>query len=446
MPRINGKDAFNPNLGYFASTLTSVLTLAGVAIGLGNVWRFPYMMGAHGGSAFLVIYLVFMLIIAIPALMAELSLARAHRGATIRVLSISFGPFGRALGYALVAGVFIGVSYYTLIVGNVFYTTGYSILNGFSGADLEEFAGGMRAPGTQYALALAILWSALFVISRGLKQGIERVSNLFVPFFFVVCVYLVWFSLSRPGATDAVLTYLKPDFSQIGMTEVFAALGQCFFSVGLGAAYVLVYGKYLQDSSRIRSVAQYTALSDLGASLLVSLFIVPTVLLAAQPLDAGPHLLFDTLPRLFSVLDGARFSGSLFLLALSLVAYLSVIGLANVIIVSLEEEPLGAKLGRQRLLVLIGVLESILFILPAWNTGMIGWLDLVIGSGMPVLGCLFAVLAVGWRVQRSEAWRQLFADDRERAGRTAFFFWLRWVIPLGLISVLLGTVFDALFA
>jgi NSS family neurotransmitter:Na+ symporter len=428
---------------YFASSLTTVLTLAGVAIGLGNVWRFPYMMGAYGGSAFLLLFLFFMLVIAVPALMAELSLARTHRAATIRVMSLSFGGFGRGLGYVLVGGVATAASYYTLIVANVVYSTGFTLFAGFADTELDRYAAGLFNPVLQYFIALLLLWSAIFVISRGLKAGVERISKLIVPFFFIVCLYLVFVALSQPGAVQASVQFLQPDFSRIGVTEVFAALGQCFFSVGLGAAYILVYGKYLQDGTSIAAVARYTAISDLGASLLASLFIVPSVLLFALPLDSGPHLLFDTLPRLFALMGGARLSSTLFLAALSLIAFLSVVASYNVITISLEEEPLGQRLGRPRLLLAIGAVESVMLIPPTWHPGMIGTLDLVFGSGTPVLGCLFAVLAIGWRVRRSEAYRQLFATARLGLPSRALFGWLRWVIPPALAVILLGTVYSA---
>lgn len=442
-PGSPGPGDSGPALGQFASSLTTVLTLAGVAIGLGNVWRFPYMMGAYGGSAFLLLFLFFMLLIAVPALMAELSLARTYRGATIKVMTLSFGGFGRVLGYFLVAGVAIAASYYALIVGNVVYSAGFSLFAGFTDANLERYATGLYRAPLQYLISLGLMWSAIFVISRGLKGGIERVSNIFVPFFFLVCVYLVWFTLSRPGAIAAGIEFLKPDFSRIGFTEVYAALGQTFFSVGLGAAYVMVFGKYLQDRARIGSIATYTAISDLGASVMASLFIMPAVLLFALPLDSGPHLLFDTLPRLFALMGGARVAASLFLVALSLIAFLSIIGSFNVITMSLEEEPFGQRLGRNRLLIIIGVAESIMLIPPTWRPEMIGTLDLVFGSGTPVIGGLFAVLAIGWRVRRTEAWRQMFGTEQPGGPSRALFAWLRFVIPAALALILLGTIYGA---
>ncbi len=430
--------------GIFGSSLSTVLTLAGVAIGLGNVWRFPYMMGSYGGSAFLLLFLAMMLVIAVPAMMAELSLARHYRGATIRVMRLSFGGFGRFLGYLLVAGVGIAASYYLFVVANVFYSAGFSLFVGFSEQEIPKYAEGLATPKLQYGIGLAILWSAILVISVGLKSGVERISKIFVPFFFLVCLYLVYFTLSQPGAVDASLQFLKPDFSRIGFTEVFAALGQCFFSAGLGAAYIMVYGIYLRQDESIGKVASYTALSDLSASMLASLFIVPSVLLFALPLDSGPQLLFDTLPRLFALMGGARLTASLFLVALSLIAYLSVIASFNVVTLSLGEEPVGQRWGKNKLLLLIGAVESVMLIPPTWNPEIIGPLDLMFGSGTPVVGSLFAVLAITWRVGRNDALKQMFATASPGTASRWLFAWVQWVIPAALICILIGTVYSAL--
>lgn len=431
-------------IGVFGSTVSTVLTLAGVAIGLGNVWRFPYMMGSYGGSAFFLLFLLMMLVIAVPALMAELSLARVYRGATIRVLRLSFGGFGKFLGYLLVAGVGIAASYYLFVVANVFYSAGFSLFVGFSEEALPAYESGLATPWLQYIIGLTVLWTAILVIAAGLRAGVERISKLFVPFFFLVCLYLVFFTLSQPGAIDASLHFLKPDFSVIGFTEIFAVLGQCFFSAGLGAAYIMVYGKFLREDANIGQIARFTALSDLGASLLASLFIVPCVLLFALPLDAGPQLLFDTLPNLFVLMGGARFSASLFLVALSLIALLSVIASFNVITFSVEEEPAGQRWGRRRLLLAIGAIETVMLIPPTWHPELIGPLDLVFGSGTPVLGCLFAVLAITWRVKRHDALKHMFASATPGTASRLLFAWVQWVIPFALASILIGTVYSAL--
>ncbi len=428
----------------FSSFLTTVLTLLGVAIGLGNVWRFPYMMGSYGGSAFLLLFVVLMCVIAIPALMCELALARAHRGGTITVLHKSFGPFGRFLGYTLVLGVLTAGSYYTLIVGQVFYSAWYVSLHGFSAGNLDDFSSNLNKPRLQLGIGLAVLWAGLFVIWRGLKGGIERVSATFVPFFFLVAIYLGYVALNLPGAGDAVREFLRPDFSRIGFTQVFAALGQCFFSIGLGASFALVYGKFISRGTNLGKVAILAAGGDTLASILAALFIIPTVFVFGMEVNSGPTLLFETVPALLTQMPSGRLVGSFMLLALSLVAFLSAVAVFQVVSVALEEEPLGRRLGRARLLLLIGTAESLLMVYPSWHPEIIGILDLVIGSGFMVTGGLFAVLAMTWSYGRAGAMREIFGAHEAGSYYSLVFLWMRYVIPVALFGILAGTIFGAL--
>ncbi|MFT4823769.1 MAG: NSS family neurotransmitter:Na+ symporter [Halioglobus sp.] len=430
----------SPDAPMFTSFLTTLLTLLGVAVGLGNVWRFPYMMGTYGGSAFLILFIVLMCLIAIPALMCELALARAHRGATITVLSKSFGPFGRILGYILVIGVLCSGSYYTLVVGNVFYSAWYAILHGFSSTNLPDFNQGLGNSGLQFGISLVVLWAGLFVIGRGLKRGIERVSETFVPFFFVIAIYLVYVALSLPGATAAMSEFLKPDFSQIGLTELFAALGQCFFSVGLGATFVLVYGKFISNDTKLGRVAILTASGDTLASILATLFIVPTVIVFGMELNGGPTLLFETVPTLLSQMPNGRMVGSFMLGALSLVSFLSAVAVYQVVVLSLSEEPIGKWLGKGRLLLAIGLIVSFAMIYPGWHPEIIGILDLVIGSGFMLTGGLLAVVSITWCYDRAGAMRQIFTTENPGPVYTLVFIWMRYVIPVALFSILMATI------
>lgn len=430
----------------FSSFFTTVLTLLGVAVGLGNVWRFPYMMGTYGGSAFLIVFIVLMCIIAIPALMCELALARAYRGATITVLRKSFGPIGRVLGYVLVIGILISGTYYTLVVGNVFYSAWYVITTGFTPENLDDFGRDLTQPGLQFSIGLVVLWCGLFVIWRGLKKGIERVSEVFVPFFFLVAIYLVYVALSLPGAGDAVRQFMRPDFSKIGPTELFAALGQCFFSVGLGASFALVYGKFISRETRLGPVAIVSAGGDTLASILATLFIVPTVIVFGMELDGGPTLLFETIPKLLTQMPAGRLVGSFMLLALALVSFLSAVAVFQVVTVALEEEPIGQWLGRPRLLLLIGLIETCGMIYPGWHPEIIGILDLIIGSGFMVSGGLLAVLAMTWAYGRSKAMQEIFTNERPDPVYRFIFLWMRYVIPVALLTILGATIYGAISA
>lgn len=439
----NDQQTAAPDAPRFTSLASTVMTLAGVAIGLGNVWRFPYMMGSYGGSAFLLIYLVFMLIVAVPALTTELALARTYRGATITVLRKSFGLPGRIVGYVLVGGIVMAASYYILVVGNVFFSAYISITEGFSTETIPAYSASLQAPVLAWFIAIGVAWAAILVIDRGLIDGVERVSNLFVPFFFLICVYLIYAAMKQPGAAAALGEFLKPDFSRIGVREIFAALGQCYFSAGLGAAYVMVYGKFLRDDTRLQSAAAGTAISDTLASLLASLFIVPTILVFSMEMSSGPGLLFGTMPKLFSVMEGGRLFGSLLLVGLCLVAFLSVVASFQVINVSLMEEPVGARIGKRRLLVISGVVISALIGLPAFRPDLIQPMDLVFGSGFTIFGGLLAIIAVVWRLNRAEVYRQFSWRASPTMSQNLLFVWLRFGIPALLLIVLVAAIYDA---
>ena len=249
----------------FTSRLTTILTLIGVAVGLGNVWRFPYMMGSYGGSAFLAVYLVFTFMFAIPALMAEMAFGRASRGGTLIAFTNAFGGrWGRMIGYLLLIGVLIAGSYYAVVVANVFFTAGFSIFFGFEAGRSAGFNSYLANGWLQYALNLILIAGALFVVQRGLQRGIEWVSRAVVPFFLVTILGLIFYSLSLPGAVIRLMDFLRPDFGALTSTQLFAALGQSFFSVGLGGTFMLVYGSYIKENESIPKIAIFTCFGDVG--------------------------------------------------------------------------------------------------------------------------------------------------------------------------------------
>ncbi|MCZ6716170.1 MAG: sodium-dependent transporter, partial [Gammaproteobacteria bacterium] len=177
----------------FSGRLTTILTMVGVAIGLGNVWRFPYMMGKYGGSAFLLMYLVFAILIAVPAMSAEWALGRATRQGPIGAMAVAFGDrVGRPIGIALLAGILIADSYYIVVIANVAWTGGFSLLKGFSPETMGSYQASLSNGVLQYSISIVIAAAALFVVHKGLNRGIELVSRLFVPLFALVMFYLVF--------------------------------------------------------------------------------------------------------------------------------------------------------------------------------------------------------------------------------------------------------------
>jgi NSS family neurotransmitter:Na+ symporter len=194
------------NREQFTSELSTLLTMAGAAIGWGNVWRFPYMMGSYGGSAFLLVFLFCMIFFAIPAVMGEWALGRETRRGPIGAFSAAVGPkLGRLIGYTLVFTVIVANSYYLVVIANVFYSAYFSVAYGFTEQSIPVFQERLANGYLQYAVCLGLLLAALLIIYRGLKNGIEIVSKIFVPFFFFTMMYLIYAAFQLPGAADKMV-------------------------------------------------------------------------------------------------------------------------------------------------------------------------------------------------------------------------------------------------
>ena len=431
------------NTSQYTSGLTTVLTMLGVAVGLGNVWRFPYMMGSYGGSAFLVVYLILTLLFAFPALMAEMALGRMSGKGTLSAFRFGFGNmWGGVLGYLLLVVITIAGAYYAVVVANVVYTTAFSVLAGFTKENNAHYLNGLSNGWLQFTITLFLIASSLFVIHKGLLKGIEFLSKLIMPFFLVAIAYMIFHALSLPNALLKCKEFLNPDFSLLGLREIFAALGQAFFSVGLGGTFVVVYSGFMRKEESITKMALYTGFGDASASLLISLFLIPSILVFGMDMASGPRLIFNTFPTLFNTMPGGRLVGSLFLLCITLVAFLSLIAAYQVPFTSIRNEQ--ASPNDKRILMYIGLLQVALALPCCFFPEIIGVLDLIFGSGMQILGSALAIVGLTWGMQRQEVFLQLFSSERGSMIQHLTFYWIKWIIPLALLAVLIGYIYDAL--
>ena len=428
----------------FSNHFTTVLTMIGVAVGLGNVWRFPYMMGKYGGSAFLLVYLLFTLLFAVPALMAEMSLGRATRKGPVGAFKAALGERGgKWIGYLLLVTILVASSYYVVVIANVIFTTFFVGSYGFNQGTIPSYEAQLGNGWLQYGIAVLALLLTLWILQRGLKKGIEQVSRLFVPFFLVVIVYLIMSAFALEGARSHFQTFLRPDFRALTPLNIFAALGQAFYSLSLGGTFMVMYGSYLKKEEKLIRLGLLTSAGDVGAALLASLFVVPTVLVFGLDLASGPGLIFSTLPRLFEVMPGGQWIGFLFLLALSLVALLSLIAALEVAVGCLFDIGEG-KWRRGRLILVVGSIDLLLALPSALQPDLIGWLDLIFGSGMQVLGAGLAVVGMSWGLGKLVSLSEVFGSKENRQSRL-YFFWLQWLVPGVLLMVLIGYIYSSIF-
>jgi len=417
----------------FSSKTAAILSLMGVAVGLGNMWRFPYMMGQYGGSAFLFIFLIFVFLFGIPALTGEFALGRSTGKGPVGAFTKAFGSkFGKPFAYFMVVTILIANSYYLIIIANVVYSAYHGVFIGFD-SNSNQLSEALSNNSLQFIIAFFVLCACLFVVYKGVKKGIERVSTIMVPFFGVVMIYLIYHTLNLPGAVDHLWSFLKPDFSLLTARNVFAAMGQAFFTLSLGGTLLVIYGNYIDEKESIPVLAITTGLGDLSAALLASLFIIPAVLVYGLNMEEGYTLLFSTLPSLFGQMPGGRVLGTLFLISMSFVAFLSSVAAIQLFIMTLVDN---TNVSFKRSIIIVGIVQTLLVSYCAFNPEVIGTLDLFFGSGMQVLGSCVAMIAITVGLGKVVTLKQIFGD-RNRRFYISYYLWLKWGVPVALITTLL---------
>jgi NSS family neurotransmitter:Na+ symporter len=416
---------------FFGSRIGTVLTMVGVAVGLGNVWRFPYLVGRSGGAAFVLFYLLLVLVIGVPALAAEWTLGRQTRRGTVGAFALGGLPFGRQLGWFFFVVVMAANAYYTAVIGWVAYHAVGSLAPALgvawdSGAILPPAEGfAPRSWLLQLGATGAVIFAAAWVLLRGVRSGIERASRFITPALFLCLLVVIVRSLTLPGAGAGVRwLFVTLDPSALTPSVMLTALGQVVFSLALGGTYMVVYGSYLRDEEQLVPGAAWTAIGDTAAGLLAGLAIFPAVFALGLEPASGPGLLFATLPGVFAAIPLGSLVGFLFFGALAGAAFLSSVAAFEVLVAGLTDN---TRLTRRVAIGLVCGAVLLLSLPPTVNLRVfIPW-DLAFGSGMQTLGALLAAVTVGWCLLRADALRQL--------GSVWLYRWVRYVIPAAILAV-----------
>jgi len=422
----------------FASRFGALMSLIGVAIGLGNVWRFPYLVGKFGGSAFVLVYVVIAVTIGVPALMAEWALGRHTRRGPVGAFARARLPFGVQVGWILFAGVIAATAYYTAVIGWVLYYAVGALLSSLgtrfdAGAILPPEHGFVaRSFVLQMACTAAVIVACAVVLERGLRAGIERVSTIVMPALLVVLLVLVARSLTLPGAMAGVRWYiLKFRLEDLNAGVVVAAMGHAMFSLSLGGTYMVAYGSYLGARDRLGSAAAWTVAADTISGLVAGLAIIPAVFALGLEPTAGPPLIFSTLPKVFAAIPAGWLFGCLFFAGLVGAGYLSDVASFETLVAGLTDN---TRLTRRRAIWLVSAAVFALSLPPSINNAIFLPWDLTFGSGLQTLGALLAVVTLAWCVDRSAALRELSSDGAVPVPRWLF-LWIRFGIPASILVV-----------
>lgn len=352
----------------FGSRLGFLLLSAGCAIGIGNVWRFPYVTGQNGGGVFVLFYLIFLALMGVPVLSMEFSVGRASHKSPVKAYQALERPGQKwhLHGYVALFGNYMLMMYYTTVAGWMFNYF-YKFLTGaFSGMDAEGVQGvfgGMLADPVQNVLWMGIvIVLGILVCAQGLQNGVERITKCMMTGLLCLIIVLAVHGMMLPGGSEGLKFYLLPDFkraSEVGIGNVIvAAMNQSFFTLSLGIGAMAIFGSYLDKKNTLLGEAVNVGILDTFVAIMAGLIIFPACFAFGVNPDSGPSLIFITLPNVFSSMPGGRIWGSLFFLFMAFAAFSTVIAVfENIIACDMELLHIDRKKSALMNLVLLFVLS-----------------------------------------------------------------------------------------
>ncbi|MEA4880226.1 MAG: sodium-dependent transporter [Synergistaceae bacterium] len=429
---------------HWGSKLGFILAAAGSAVGLGNIWRFPYVTGQNGGAAFVLVYLAIVFVLGFSVMLAEMAIGRKAQLNAVGSFQKLKGGMWPIVGWMGVAAGFMILSFYGVIGGWTIKYFGYS----FTGLMTEAAAGkaGDVFGGFVTNTTQVVLFQALFmiittwVVFKGIGEGIEKYCKILMPALFVILLILIVRSVTLEGAGKGLEFYLKPDFSKITGPTIAAALGQAFFSLSLGMGCMITYGSYVDKQTTLPSAAIQVCLIDTSVAILAGLAIFPAVFAFGVDAGAGPGLTFVTLPSVFAKMPGGPIWSALFFLLLFIAALTSAISLLEVVAAYFIDKGWGrpkAAWAMGFLIFLLGV-PSAMSLAGAPKVAGKDFLDAVdfIASNVLLpLGGVFIALFVGW-VWTADARREVTNEGTHSFGIMEIWIWIcRVVAPLAILYI-----------
>lgn len=328
---VQGNSTPGPEQERFSSS-GFILTAIGSAVGLGNMWKFPYITGKYGGAAFFLLFIICLLLVGLPVLLAELTIGRGGRGnaSTSFTRLTKSGPWGK-LGFLSIICAFLILSFYSVVAG---WTIHYAVISFsnvlFQDADYTHRFTSFAAGGMPVLWQVVIMFLTGVVVARGISGGIEKFNKVLIPGMLVLLVILMVRALTLPGAMAGVQFFLKPDFSKLTTDSVLVALGHAFFSMSLGMGTMITYGSYVERRQSLGQAASAVGLGDLLYALVAGLIIFPTSFAFGIEPSQGAGLVFMALPAAFSAMPLGNLFGGLFFTLLAVAAMTSTVGLLEV--------------------------------------------------------------------------------------------------------------------
>ena len=448
--------------GQWSSRLAFILAATGSAVGLGNIWKFPYIAGENGGGAFVLVYLLCIGVIGIPIMMAEVMIGRRGRQSpinTMRTLAYEEKVSRRWvwLGWAGVLAGFLILSYYSVIAGWALayvFRVGSGLFTGLTADGVQSiFNNLVGEPERLLAWHTIFMVMTMMIVARGVSHGLERAVRLLMPALFVLLFVLVGYAWNSGSFDQGVSFLFDPDFSKITANGVLIAMGHAFFTLSLGMGAIMVYGSYLPDNASIAKTSIAVSLMDTTVALLAGLAIFPIVFANGLETAAGPGLIFQTLPIAFGHMEGGAFFGMLFFILLVFAAWTSAISLIEPAVAWLVENKdmtrVFASVVAGGMTWLFGLLTvfsfniwsevKLLSAIPVFEDSTIfDLLDYLTANIMLPLGGLLIAIFAAWKMSRESSMDELAMGD-------GFFyhvwrFLVHYVTPVAVTIIFLNAI------
>jgi NSS family neurotransmitter:Na+ symporter len=446
-----------PERDGFASKIGIIAAAAGSAIGLGNIWKFPYITGIYGGAAFIIVYLICIALIGTPVMLSEFTIGRkAQKNAIGSFKKIKPNTYWFITGWFGFLAAFTILSFYGVVGGWALDYIVKAITNAFAGKDataIEGLFGGLISSPIK-----PLIWQVVFmgltagILFGGIKDGIEKYAKILMLMLLVLILILDVRAVTLPGSSEGLEFLFSPNWSKISGEAVLSALGHAFFSLSLGMGTMITYGSYIGKKEALGETAVQVTIADTVIALLAGLAIFPAVFAFGIEPSAGPGLVFITLPRVFMEMPGGYIFSIMFFILLSVGALTSSISILEVVVAYLAEE---REMPRNKAIILaatyitalgmraslsMGPLASFKIPLPGFGSvGVFDWLDLLSANYLLPLGGLFISIFVGWVMPREDVHEEVSNEgDLKVSYFSLFMIAAKVIAPIGIIIVILN--------
>ena len=440
----------------FGSRATVIMAMAGSAIGLGNIWRFPFIVGEYGGAAFILVYIFCCFLLSMPILLSETIIGRrTHQGTFGAMNTLAPGSAWKWLGLLTVISPLIILSYYSVVGGWSFAYLCKAVALQFSQENAEAVTAmfGTFSSSTWWPLVCTMVFLSLtaLIVYLGVNKGIEKFSKISIPVLFVLIVIIAVYSMTLPGAGEGVRYLVKPDFSKLTPGAYAAALGQSFFSLSLGVGTMLTYASYVRKDENIIASASGTAFFDLLFAILAGFAVMPAVFAAGIAPSSGPGLVFETLPFIFAKMGsgGQVISAAvsiLFFLTILVAALSSSISMMEVGVAYLVEEK---NLTRHKATIILFLITLVVGVLCSLSFGVLSgvklfgntifnFCDRLASNFLMTIGALLFSIFVGWRMDKSAVKDELTNNGQLRGTGKIFpvvYFLIKYIAPVTIAAI-----------